>query len=103
MLKTIPIPYVTSLEQLREEFNDTLHSFVTFRVQKDHEIVSNATIPWCRFRDYDNLDVWEVRSCDCSGLVCGHPTQRLHLSKSQVKNYIFNEQINSNYIFVYQI
>lgn len=106
MLKTVPIPYITTLEQLKEEFNDSLTCFATFRVQTEDglSIVSNVTIANCRFRPMDgNHGIVEVRSCDCGGSLCMHPTQKIFISSDQFKNYIFVEQINLNYIFAYLV
>ncbi|AKA44339.1 hypothetical protein [Paenibacillus polymyxa] len=100
----IGIPYVSTLEDMSDSITKDTYPFITFRVQQDNEIVSNVTIPHCRFRatDYENLI--EGRSCDCGGSICGHPTQSLYLSKSQLKNYILvEEQSSIAYVFVYQI
>ncbi|OME54138.1 hypothetical protein BSK59_16290 [Paenibacillus odorifer] len=100
-MKKVPIPYVTTLAEVYEDFNDDLSSFITFRVQNGSEsIISNATIPFCRFRHFNDSDVLEIRSCDCDGTICGHPTQKIYISKNQLHNYYFSEQINMHYIFI---
>lgn len=102
--KIIPIPYITTLDQMYEDFNELLHCFVTFRIQTEQEIICNVTIPYCRFREaHENAGLLDVRSCDCEGTLCNHPTQRIFMSKSQLKNYVFFEENNFHYIFVYRL
>lgn len=101
----VPIPYVTNLKDFYEDINDTLSYFITFRVQNGSQsIISNVTIPFCRFRPMeDSKELIEVRSCDCNGSLCGHPPQKLYVSEDQLENYIFVEQINLHFIFVYNV
>lgn len=100
-MKKIPIPYITTLEDVYEDFNNDLSSFVTFRVQSGtNSIISNVTIPFCRFRKMDNGDLFEIRSCDCNGSICGHPTQKIYMTENHFKDYVFLEQINLHYFFV---
>jgi hypothetical protein len=91
-----------TLDALHEEITKELFPFITFRVQMGNEIVSNVTIPNCRFRETDNKDLIEARSCDCGGTICGNPTQSLFLSKNQMKNYLLIEKNSINfYVFLY--
>lgn len=102
----LPIPYVTSLESMIEKINDHLCYFVTFRVQTEGSIISNATIPFCRFRPVEGSEdsMIEARSCDCNGEICNHPTQRLYISKNQLENYVFFDRLQDvNLIFVYNV
>lgn len=93
---------VTTLEELHNVINEEL-PFVTFRVQSGEDIVSNVTIPFCRFRESESDKITEIRSCDCEGTICGHPTQKLYMSYSQMKHYYFLEKEGLHYFFVYRI
>lgn len=74
-LETTPIPYVTTLEQVYEEFNDSLSLFITFLVINNNEVVRQTCIPWVRFRqDETRQDVIIARNCDCDGEICGQAT-----------------------------
>jgi hypothetical protein len=97
------IPYVSTLEQLHEQITEGIFPFVTFRVQIGPDIISNVTIPHCRFRPTESDEIIEARSCDCGGSICGVPTQSLYLSKNQMKNYVFIEKQSLSYVFLYQI
>ncbi|MBP1309084.1 hypothetical protein JOD82_002104 [Paenibacillus sp. 1182] len=100
----VGIPYVSTLEDLSDSITKDTYPFITFRVAIGNEIVSNVTIPHCRFRSTEYENLIEARSCDCGGSICGHPTQSLYLSKSQFKDYILvEEQSSVAYVFVYQI
>ncbi|MEK5036189.1 hypothetical protein MKY96_32590 [Paenibacillus sp. FSL R7-0302] len=88
----------STLAEMCEEITEGLFPFVTFRVFVGSSMASCVTIPWCRFRPYQNA-FWEVRSCDCGGTYCGHPTQTLYMEKSSTKEYVFSKVQDGVYFF----
>lgn len=99
----VMIPYVTTLAKAHAEISENAAHFVAFVIRAaDGRLISHATIPFCRFRAGDN-DVIEARSCDCEGVICGHPVQRLYISGSEMKNWIYAGTEGPRHIFVYSI
>lgn len=101
----IPIPYVTSLEDIYSEITEGVFPFVTFIVTNSGgDYASYVTIPFCRFRSCEqNNTLMEARSCDCEGVLCGHPVQRLYMSKSEMKNWICWHTEPMKYVFQYAL
>lgn len=105
MIRSTLIPYVSTLEQVYEEFNETLISFVTFIHLLNGEEVKRVSVPWCRFRQSENdNDVIIARNCDCDGTICGLPSTIYPIKKDRLKDYIFFDVFNQmNYVFIYDV
>ncbi|WP_145052657.1 hypothetical protein [Paenibacillus xylanexedens] len=77
---------------------------IQFNVVIDGKLLSSITIMWARFRELpDQPHLFEVRSCDCGGVVCGHPTQRMYLDKSLLGEWTLKSSETIKYVFVHEI
>jgi hypothetical protein len=86
-------PGRSTLAEMYEEVTEGIFPFVTFRVMIGSDLLLQTMINWCRFRELpENPEILEVRSCDCSGMVCGHPTQKMYISKRALKEWKFVEE-----------
>lgn len=79
----------TTFADMIDEINSRF-PVLTFRTYIDGALLSQVTILWGRIRDIDdNPNHVEIRSCDCDGNVCGHPTQRMYVSKNALRDWTY--------------
>lgn len=99
------VPHVTTLADVYLEITEGIFPPIAFVVQREHgHIISYVTIMHCRFRDYPVTDlIMDIRSCDCEGIVCGHPVQHLYMSKTEMQHWYYNDTSGIKHTFAYTI